>query len=121
MNEGQVKGTTQQERLDNWYTTFKHLLGYPPTVSMEDEDIQQLVYAELPIRTDPFVVYELLVAINQLKNGKACGEDGIPAEVIKYCNIQDIILHFCNESFSRNCRLEQWNKSNIIPFLNQVT
>ena len=112
-NEGQVKGKTQQERLNSWYTTFKNLLGNAPTVSMENEDMQQM-YEELPIRTDPFDMEELHVAITQLKNGKSCGEEGIPTEVIKCCGIHDIILHFCNESFNGNCRPEQWNMTNII-------
>jgi len=113
-SESQVKGRTQQERIDNWYHTFKNLLGNPPSVSFEDEEVQQ-VYGELPIRTDSFDLEELQNAINQLKNGKSCGEDGIPAEVIKYCNIQDIILYFCNKAFHDNCRPDQWNKTNIIP------
>jgi hypothetical protein len=112
--EGQVKGRSQQERLDNWYKAFKNLLGNPPVVSDEDEEIES-VFQELPIRTDSFDEEELKVAIDQLKNGKSCGADEIPGEVIKYCNINDIILHFCNTALHTGQRPELWNITNITP------
>ena len=112
--EGQVKGRSQQERLNNWYQAFKNLLGNPPVVSDEDEELEE-VFDELPIRTDSFDEVELQKAIDQLKNGKSCGADQIPGEVIKYCNINDIILHFCNAVFNTGQRPELWDITNITP------
>ena len=112
--EGQVKGRSQQERLDNWYDAFKNLLGNPPVVADEEEEIEQ-IFEELPIRTDSFDEEELQKAIGQLKNGKSCGEDGIPAEVLRYCDINDLLLHFCNTAFNTGQRPDLWDTANIVP------
>ena len=109
-----MKGRSQQERLDNWYQAFKNLLGNPPVVSDEHEEIGK-VFDELPIRTDSFDEEELRKAIDQLKNGKSCGADEIPGEVIKYCNINDIILHFCNTALHTGQRPKLWDITNITP------
>ena len=51
----------------------------------------------------------------QLVEGKACGADGIPAEVIKRANIDEIVLSFCNEALSSNKIPDQWKISHIVP------
>ena len=50
-----------------------------------------------------------------VKEGKSFGEDGIPPEVIKRCNIDDIILEFCNEALLNRKRPNQWSILNMIP------
>ena len=50
---GRLKGNTKEERLSNWYDHFEKLLGNPPKVTKEDEEIPA-VYDELPVRTDAF-------------------------------------------------------------------
>ena len=83
-----LKDNTREERLSNWYDHFEKLLGNPPKVSKEDEEIHA-VYDELPVRTDAFDMEEYLEAKKAIKEGKSYGEDGIPPEVIKRCTIDD--------------------------------
>ena len=47
---------------------------------------------ELQMINDVFTTDEILYAIRSLKNNKAQGIDGIPAEIIKYCQVELIDL-----------------------------
>ena len=50
---------------------------------------------------------------NNLKLNKAPGPDGIPPEVFKHCDIDQIILDFANDVLE-NCRKpKQWSENNI--------
>ena len=50
---GQLKGDTQQDRVRNWYDHFKNLLGSPPDIENEDEEITPIL-EELNIKVGPF-------------------------------------------------------------------
>ena len=41
--KGQLKGKTQQERIRNWYNHFQTLLGNPPDIVSEDEEIPTIL------------------------------------------------------------------------------
>ena len=49
----QVRCPTPEERVKTWFTHFKNLLGDPPTVADEDEDIQT-VLMDIDIDDGPF-------------------------------------------------------------------
>ena len=49
-----------------------------------------------------------------MKEGKSCGEDGITPEIIKRCDLDDILLYFCNQALE-GCIPNLWTISNIIP------
>ena len=49
---------------------------------------------------------------NELK--KACGPDGIPPEVFKYCDLDDIMLEFANNLLNGH-KPAQWSKSDLKP------
>ena len=51
--KGQLKGDTQKERVKNWFNHFKNLLGSPPDIDDEEEEITP-VLEELDIKTGPF-------------------------------------------------------------------
>ena len=51
----------------------------------------------------------------QIKEGKAHGEDGIAPEVLKRCDLDEIVLDFCNKALVDKIVPEQWRISNIIP------
>ena len=111
---GRIKGDTKEARVENWYNHFKQLLGEAPSVIDEDEEIPN-TFRELPIRTDPFDKEEYIKAKNSIKEGKSFGADGIPPEVVKRCNLDDIILDFCNGALLNGLKPEQWSILNIIP------
>ena len=49
--------------------------------------------------------------------GKAAGPDGIPTEVLKLCDFDDIILSFANGLFQGE-KPDQWSIGNLIPIPN---
>ena len=55
--EGQVTGTSPEERVSTWFTHFKKLLGEPPVVEDPDEDIPT-IFEDLEIKNDLFTLEE---------------------------------------------------------------
>ena len=49
--------------------------------------------------------------------GKDCGEDGVSPEVLKRCQVNDIILEFCNTALLYPKKPSQWSLANIILIL----
>ena len=111
---GQLEGKSQQERVENWYNHFKNLLGSPPDIDDEDEAIPT-VFEKLNIKEGPFDNEKYREAKGSLVEGKSCGEDGIAPEVLKRCDLDDIILEFCNQVLLEGKKPEQWSLLNIIP------
>ena len=58
---------------------------------------------------------EYLHAKRSLKLGKCAGPDNIPPEVLKTCDLDDIILSFCNQVLMNGRKPDQWSLSNILP------
>ena len=112
--QGQLKGETQKERVANWYNHFKDLLGRPPDISDEDEEIAPILQ-DLDIKVGPFSQEEYEKAKKSLVEGKSSGEDNIPPEVLKRCNLDDIVLNFCNDALLKGKKPSQWSILNIVP------
>ena len=111
-----ISGKSAKDRVDKWQTHFKKLLGEPPPDSQVESDIPQMfTEPEHDISTEPFTAEELKQAKSRIKDNKACGEDGIPPEVLKRCDLDDIVLNFCNTALTEGLAPEQWKISNIIP------
>jgi hypothetical protein len=113
-SSGLIEGGSAEARLKNWKTHFTKLLGQPPIVPNDDIPIRN-IHQPLNIKTGPFSREELSDAKKQLAEGKACGEDGITAEVLKRVDIDDIVLNFCNDALCDNKIPDQWRISNIVP------
>ena len=85
-DEGTILG---QENLKLYISNYyKQLFGPPEDnfVSMDEsrvEDVPQLVADENDILIAPFSEKEVFNAISQIKNNKAPGPDGFPAEFYK--------------------------------------
>ncbi|KAJ8417763.1 hypothetical protein AAFF_G00226060 [Aldrovandia affinis] len=94
-NEGQVAGNRPEERVNSWFTHFPNLLGTHPTVEGAEEEIPA-VLTNLNIDDGSFTVTEFARVKSTLKQGKSAGPDGIPPEVLKNCDLDDIILEICN-------------------------
>ena len=70
---GQLKGETQKDRVTNWYNHFNNLLGSPPAISDEDEEIAPILEG-LDIKVGPFSQKEYKKAKKSLVEGsKSCG------------------------------------------------
>ena len=87
-DEGAILG---QENLKLYITEYyKQLFGPPEDnyVSLDEsmiEDVPQLTAVENDILASHFSEKEVFEAISQMKNNKAPGPDGFPAEFYKKC------------------------------------
>ena len=111
---GQIDGETEEDRVNSWYCHFKNLLGNPLMVQDEDEEIEP-VFHDLPINDGPFTLDEYREAKQSLRPGKSCGEDWVYSEVLRWVNIDDLILGICNRVLEHRELPGQWTISNIIP------
>ena len=111
---GQVAGNSPKERTNTWFSHFKNLLGNAPPVDDSEEDIPDII-ANLDIEDGPLTMEEHLHAKRSLKLGKCAGPDNIPPEVLKTCDLDDIMLSFCNQVLMNGRKPDQWSLSNILP------
>ena len=112
--EGQVAGSSPQERVSTWFTSFKQLLGKNPEVENPDEEIAS-IFQDLDIKDGIFSLDEYRKVKSTLKLGKAAGPDDIPPEVFKSCDFDEICLDFCNKALMENDKPDMWSYMNIIP------
>ena len=104
-DEGTILG---QENLKQYITKYyKQLFGPPEDncVLLDEsriEDVPQLTAVENDILAAPFSEKEVFEAISQMKNNKAPGPDGFPAEFYKKCwhIIKGDILSLFNDLFA---------------------
>ena len=73
------------------------------------------MYEGLDIGDGPFTLDEFKRVKTSLKLGKSAGPDGIPPEVFKCCDFDDICLNFCNKVLMQSDKPPQWSFMNIIP------
>ena len=90
--KGIFKSKNKGERIKSWYNHLSDLLGKKPTTSNDCGVQVQKIFEDLQIETGPFTKKEYLAVKKCLKLGKFSGENGIPKELLKYCNIDDIVL-----------------------------
>ena len=80
---GQImRRASQKERVKNWYSHFKNLFECPPDIGDENEEIPPIL-SDLNIKAGPFDQDEYEKGKKSLVEGKSCGEDNIPPEVLK--------------------------------------
>ncbi|XDV26400.1 hypothetical protein PO909_030130 [Leuciscus waleckii] len=111
--KGQVKGHSPEERVMTWSSHFKRLLGETADAAEEEEIPSDL--PNLNVNDGPFTLGELVRAKATVRVGKSAGPDGIPPEVLKNCDFDDIILEFCNLALLHNRLPDMWSLSNIVP------
>ncbi len=66
--------------MKRWREHFEEILNQPSEPTEEADDIDT---PPLRIRTDPPSKVEIVQALKKMKNNKAAGIDGIPAEILK--------------------------------------
>ena len=112
--KGILKGNSKEDRLKKWHQYFSELLGSEPTVEGDPNEDKPTVLGNLNIKSGPFSKEEYAKAKKKLSLGKAAGPDGIPTEVLKLCDFDDIILSFANGLFQGE-KPDQWSIGNLIP------
>ena len=110
-----IKGNTAEERQDCWFRHFSNLLGGPEqNIDTEDPFFNQKVCDNLPIKTGPFSMEELLTCLTKLKSSKTPGPDNIPAFIWKCPLFHQELLDFCNDTYVGN-KPDAFSQSAIIP------
>ena len=112
--EGQLEGSSPGKRVASWFNHFRDLLGAQPSVEGAEADIPTIL-EDLDIDDGPFTAKEYATVKFALKQGKSAGPDVITSEVIKNCDLDDIVLKHCNRFLNHNIKPEIWSLSNIIP------
>ena len=99
-----------------WFDYFSKLLGEKPEdLDEEDGDIQT-VLTNLGIEDGPFTLEEYRKAKQAMKEDKSPpSEDGIVPEILKRCDLDDIMLDFCNKLHIDGEKPDQWGINDIIP------
>ena len=95
--EGQVSGSSPEERVQTWFSHFKNLLGSPASTVDTEEELPN-IFEDLEIEDGPFTIEEYRKVKSSLKAGKAGGPDGISPDVLKSCDFGDVCLKFCNKA-----------------------
>ncbi|VDP49467.1 unnamed protein product [Schistosoma margrebowiei] len=72
--------TEIQQQWNRWVEYFEELLNRP--APMNTPDIEA-AHTDLSIDVNPPTKEEIRMAVRQIKNGKAAGQDNIPAEALK--------------------------------------
>ena len=112
--EGQVIGNSPEERVDTWMTHFSNLLGGIPVVEDPEGEILP-VLTDLNIKDGPFTANEYNCVKASLQQGKSSGPDNIPPEVLKNCDLDELVLEMCNQALTSGENPKQWSLANIIP------
>ena len=112
-NNAKLKATSQEERVKLWKQHFQDLLRQSPEIT--DEVITPILTEELNIKKGLFTMVELLKAVKSIKCGKACGLDGIPAEVWQLEEFHQILLECSNNVYKQN-PISKWTEGCLLPF-----
>ena len=111
----QIKGGSSEERLENWLTHFKNLLGKKANLSSNYSLPLETVSNKLNIKTSAFSLQEIKTVIKSLNPRKAFGPDNIPSIIWKDQNFHSLLLKICNYCLENKSCPSVWRKSQIIP------
>ena len=107
-----LKAASQQERVKLWKQHFENLQGNPTKVT--NEPVTRIISKQLDIKLGLFTKEVLDSVLRKIKNRKAAGLDGIPPEVWKTRQFDDILLRQCNAVYKQN-RLEiGWRGASLL-------
>ena len=108
-----IKANSKEDRIKKWYSHFQKLLGKEPEVIGEIGEITP-VLKNVGISDALFTSAEYSEAKKSLIEGKAFGSDGIAPEVLKHCNLDDIMLGYVNKLMVGE-KPDQWSESDMKP------
>ena len=112
---GILKASSQEERIKKWHDHFQKLLGEEPVVTQTGTSDIKTVFDELDITTTPFTKEEYQAVKKKLVDGKSTDPNGIVPEILKYCDIDDIILQYANSVLLHSQKPDQWSTNHLKP------
>ena len=120
-NRGQIKAKSKEDLVNTWYENFKNLLWSNSNNSNNNKDyihfnnIKTICGNNMNIEIGQFTLAEYIEVIERLIYGKAPVPDGITPAILKYCNLNKIILEFSNKMIIQQVIPKQWLTCNITP------
>lgn len=105
----------EKQVMNRWIEYFEEI--YSKQDPMQEEEIDQMEkQPTLDIETANFTKEEIQKAIQQLKNGKAMGIDGIPAELLKADSetSTEILIGLINKIWNEEKLPEEWQQGIIV-------
>ena len=101
--------------MNKWYEHFSKLLG--EEIEPGENEMFQVtpILKDLDIDDGDFTLDEVRRAKRLLKDEKHPGSDNIPPEVLKKCDLDDIILNFANKPMNESLKPDQWSEIDILP------
>ena len=108
------KGASQEQWIHMWKQHLKNWLWKPPKV--KHETITKIITNQLDIKIGHFTRKELDTVRRKIKNRKAAGLNGIPSELWKTREYDDILLWHCNTEYNQNT-IYGWTRGCSIAFL----
>lgn len=109
-----IKGDTPAARMDSWFKHFSAV--FKQTVHTTGELSLPYVMEEGIIFTEcDFSVEELVASMQSSQNGRACGEDGIPAELLKTPGLAAYIIGLINQAYNSGTVPTRWKTLINVP------
>ena len=106
-----LKGRNKEKRVKNWYDYFKEPLGKPAKITSEEETVTTILdISNLHFKTGHFTNSEYEKVRKQMKENKAQSPNAMNPEVLKQCEINDIIIDLANSILINNKNLHNWEK-----------
>ena len=96
MKEAITKANSKEDYIKKWYNHFQNLLGKGPKVATELDEITP-VMGNLEISAELFTSDKYSEAKKSPIKEKALGSDLFVPEVLKYCDLDNIILSYKNK------------------------
>ena len=111
-----INGESAEKRKESWLSFFLNLLGGQPPNTLGNRALPFIQIAKLlDIRRSTFTIQEPEDAIKSLRGNKALCLDNIPSLIWKDPPFHDLLLRFCNHTFSSLRPPSAWTKSGIVP------
>lgn len=67
------------------------------------------------VNDSDFIIQEFESVRKQLRNGRQPGPSNIPPEVLKRCDLDNIILEFASRLLKEDAKPKQWSELYLIP------
>ena len=84
--KGIIKANDKRDRINKWYTYLQERLGKERTVEGDLDAISPILRG-MELEDGPITEAEYTAVKKSIKEGRACGPDGILPDVFKHCDL----------------------------------
>ena len=110
-----IKAENKGDRIQKLHTYFKDIYDKEVPPNSNNPAITPIFNAPPFYNTRPITIEEVKLAIRSLQNGKSCGIDEIPSEILKLPSLESKILSILNQAYSSKTVPEEWLISIVVP------